>query len=112
MYPDRPWLMHSLWSVWDFPARRPRGLPDDVGARRYYFRMRPVRAREGDRPLVPTLTADPGMPTASNGAASNGAASKEAAKAASAKTAPGSASAADGYTARHLSVLEGLEAVR
>ena len=61
---------------------------------------------------MPTLTADPGMPTASNGAASNGAASKEAAKAASAKTAPGSASAADGYTARHLSVLEGLEAVR
>jgi DNA gyrase subunit B len=66
--------------------------------------MRPVRAREGDRPLVPTLTADPGTPSASKEA------SKEAAKAASAKTAP--ASAADGYTARHLSVLEGLEAVR
>jgi DNA gyrase subunit B len=66
--------------------------------------MRPVRAREGDRPLVPTLTADPGTPSASREA------SKEAAKAASAKTAP--ASAADGYTARHLSVLEGLEAVR
>jgi DNA gyrase subunit B len=66
--------------------------------------MRPVRAREGDRPLVPTLTADPGTPSASRET------SKEAAKAASAKTAP--ASAADGYTARHLSVLEGLEAVR
>ena len=78
-------------------------MPDDVGARRYYFRMRPVRAREGDRPLVPTLTADPGTPSAS----------KEAAKAASSKTAPTSAqTAADGYTARHLSVLEGLEAVR
>ncbi|HEU5391693.1 MAG TPA: ATP-binding protein, partial [Streptosporangiaceae bacterium] len=65
--------------------------------------MRPVRAREGDRPLVPTLTADPGTPSAS----------REAAKAASVKTAPASAqTAADGYTARHLSVLEGLEAVR
>src|SRR2546423_7542509 len=78
-------------------------MPDEAGARRYYFRMRPVRAREGDRPLVPTLTADPGTPSAS----------KEAAKAASAKTAPAPAqTAADGYTARHLSVLEGLEAVR
>src|SRR5689334_4934375 len=78
-------------------------MPDDVGARRYYFRMRPVRAREGDRPLVPTLTADPGTPSAS----------REAAKAASVKTAPAPAqTAADGYTARHLSVLEGLEAVR
>jgi DNA gyrase subunit B len=78
-------------------------MPDDVGARRYYFRMRPVRAREGDRPLVPTLTADPGTPSAS----------REAAKAASVKTAPARAqTAADGYTARHLSVLEGLEAVR
>src|SRR5690348_4684562 len=86
-----------------FPAGSPRGMPDDVGPRRYYFRMRPVRAREGDRPLVPTLTADPGMPSAS----------REAAKAASTKTAPTSAqTAADGYTARHLSVLEGLEAVR
>jgi DNA gyrase subunit B len=103
MYPDQPWLMHSLWSVWDFPGRPPRGMPDDVGRRRYYFRMRPVRAREGDRPLVPTLTADPGTPSAS----------REAAKAASVKTAPAPAqTAADGYTARHLSVLEGLEAVR
>src|SRR5690348_6226521 len=107
MYPDWPRLMHSLWSVWDFPGRPPRGMPDDVGARRYYFRMRPVRAREGDRPLVPTLTADPGTPSASKEA------SREAAKAASARTAPASAqTAADGYTARHLSVLEGLEAVR
>jgi DNA gyrase subunit B len=69
--------------------------------------MRPVRAREGDRPLVPTLTADPGTPSASREA------TKEAAKAASVKTAPAPAqTAADGYTARHLSVLEGLEAVR
>jgi DNA gyrase subunit B len=67
--------------------------------------MRPVRAREGDRPLVPTLTADPGTPSASEVAAK-----AASVKAASAKTAP--ASAADGYTARHLSVLEGLEAVR
>jgi len=52
---------------------------------------------------VPTLTADPGTPSAS----------REAAKAASVKTAPTRAqTAADGYTARHLSVLEGLEAVR
>src|SRR5438067_9746728 len=82
-------------------------MPDDVGLRRYYFRMRPVRAREGDRPLVPTLTADPGTPSASKEA------SREAAKAAPAKSAPAPAqTAADGYTARHLSVLEGLDAVR
>jgi DNA gyrase subunit B len=48
--------------------------------------MRPARASEGDRPLVPTLTASSGTPSA-----------------------PG---ATDAYTARHLSVLEGLEAVR
>jgi DNA gyrase subunit B len=48
--------------------------------------MRPVRATEGDRPLVPTLTAAPRTPSAP--------------------------AAADAYTARHLSVLEGLEAVR
>jgi DNA gyrase subunit B len=63
-----------------------------AAAGRYYVRMRPVRAREGDRPLVPTLTASP--------------------RTSSAPRTP-SASAADGaYTARHLSVLEGLEAVR
>jgi DNA gyrase subunit B len=75
-----------------------------TGARRYYFRMRPVRAREGDRPLVPTLTADPGTPSAP----------KAASKPASTRGAAGAASQppADGYTARHLSVLEGLEAVR
>jgi DNA gyrase subunit B len=75
-----------------------------TGARRYYFRMRPVRAREGDRPLVPTLTADPGTPSAP----------KAASKPASARGAAGAAAQppADGYTARHLSVLEGLEAVR
>ena len=48
--------------------------------------MGPVRASEGDRPLVPTLTASSGT-----------------------SSAPG---ATDAYTARHLSVLEGLEAVR
>jgi DNA gyrase subunit B len=48
--------------------------------------MRPVRASEGDRPPVPTLTASSGT-----------------------SSAPG---ATDAYTARHLSVLEGLEAVR
>src|SRR5262249_28138370 len=54
--------------------------------------------REGDRPLVPTLTANSRTPSASRPPS------------ASRST---SASAADGgYTARHLSVLEGLEAVR
>jgi DNA gyrase subunit B len=78
-------------------------MPDEAGLRRYYFRMRPVRAREGDRPLVPTLTADPGTPSGP----------KAASKGASARTAPAKEpSASDGYTARHLSVLEGLEAVR
>ena len=48
--------------------------------------MRPAWASEGDRPLVPTLTASSGT-----------------------SSAPG---ATDAYTARHLSVLEGLEAVR
>jgi DNA gyrase subunit B len=48
--------------------------------------MRPVRASEGDRPLVPTLTASSGTSSARG--------------------------ATDAYTARHLSVLEGLEAVR
>jgi DNA gyrase subunit B len=47
--------------------------------------MRPVRASEGDQPLVPTLTGSPRTPTAA---------------------------ATDAYTARHLSVLEGLDAVR
>jgi DNA gyrase subunit B len=81
-----------------FPAGPLRGMPDEAGARRYYFRMRPVRAREGDRPLVPTLTADPGTPSTP--------------KAASARTAKAAPSAEGAYTARHLSVLEGLEAVR
>ena len=48
-----------------------------------------MRASEGDRPLVPTLTASPRTPPKM-------------------PTAP----ATDAYTARHLSVLEGLEAVR
>ena len=61
-------------------------MPWAAGPERYYFRMRPVRATEGDRPLVPTLTAAPRTPSAP--------------------------AAADAYTARHLSVLEGLEAVR
>jgi len=79
-------------------------MPDAAGPRRYYFRMRPVRAREGDRPLVPTLTADPGTPSTPKAAS---------AATASARTAPAKAPSAEGaYTARHLSVLEGLEAVR
>src|SRR5579859_2762590 len=85
MYPDCRRLMHSSRPVWDFVPGPPRGMPGNVGSERYYVRMRPVGAREGDRPLVPTLT------TARTPAA----------------TAP-----ADAYTARHLSVLEGLEAVR
>jgi DNA gyrase subunit B len=86
--------------------------------------MRPVRAREGDRPLVPTLTADPGTPStpkaapvntepASTEPASTEPASTEPAKTTPARTAPAKAPSAEGaYTARHLSVLEGLEAVR
>jgi len=61
---------------------------------------------------VPTLTADPGMPSGTKEAARE--AAKEAPRAAArakADTASGPAPA-DGYTARHLSVLEGLEAVR
>src|SRR5216684_8059730 len=85
MYPDCRRLMHSSRPVWDFAPGPPRGMPGNVGPERYYVRMRPARAREGDRPLVPTLT------TARTPAA----------------TAP-----ADAYTAKHLSVLEGLEAVR
>ncbi len=67
----------------------PRGMRGAPRLERYYFRMRPVWATsnlaKGDRPAVPTLT------TARRPA----------------ETAP-----ADAYTARHLSVLEGLEAVR
>ncbi|HEV2536346.1 MAG TPA: DNA topoisomerase IV subunit B [Streptosporangiaceae bacterium] len=76
--------------------------------------MRPVRAREGDRPLVPTLTADPGTPSTPKAAPASAApASAAPAKTAPARTAPAKAPSADGaYTARHLSVLEGLEAVR
>ncbi len=52
---------------------------------------------------MPTLTADPGTPPGP----------KAAPKGAAARTAPAKApSASDGYSARHLSVLEGLEAVR
>jgi DNA gyrase subunit B len=104
-------------------------MPDQVGPRRYYFRMRPVRAREGDRPLVPTLTADPGTPStpkpapasttsASTAPASTAPASTAPVKTAPVKTAPARTAAAKApsaegaYTARHLSVLEGLEAVR
>jgi DNA gyrase subunit B len=97
-----------------FPAGPPRGMPDEAGPRRYYFRMRPVRAREGDRPLVPTLTADPGTPSTPKAAPASAApASAAPAKTAPARTAPAKAPSAEGaYTARHLSVLEGLEAVR
>jgi DNA gyrase subunit B len=94
-----------------FPAGPLRGMPDEAGRRRYYFRMRPVRAREGDRPLVPTLTADPGTPSGSREAAKE--APKTASKVPSAKSAMAAGQPpADAYTARHLSVLEGLEAVR
>src|SRR6476646_6735995 len=86
MYPDTCWLMHSSWSVWDFGAGRPRGIARGMRPGTLLFSMRPVRASEGDRPLVPTLTASSGT-----------------------SSAPG---ATDAYTARHLSVLEGLEAVR
>src|SRR6266853_519322 len=85
MYPDCRRLMHSSRPVWDFAPGPPRGMPGNVGPERYYVRMRPVWAREGDRPLVPTL--------------------------ATTRT-PAAAAPADAYTARHLSVLEGLEAVR
>src|SRR5713226_4882066 len=85
MYPDCRRLMHSWWPVREFMAGPPRGMTGNVGRERYYVRMRPARAREGDRPLVPTL-ATARTPT---------------------RTAP-----ADAYTARHLSVLEGLDAVR
>jgi DNA gyrase subunit B len=78
-------------------------MPDEAGARRYYFRMRPVRAREGDRPLVPTLTADPGTPSTPGPPSTPKPAPARTAKAPSAEGT---------YTARHLSVLEGLEAVR
>src|SRR6266704_2991444 len=84
MYPDCRRLMHSSRPVWDFAPGPPRGMPGNVGPERYYVRMRPAWAREGDRPLVPTL--------------------------ATART-PAAAAPADAYTARHLSVLEGLHAV-
>src|SRR5580704_14116307 len=78
-------LMHSSWSVWDFRPAWPRGIARGIRSGTLLFSMRPVRASEGDRPLVPTLTGSPRTP---------------------------SAAATDAYTARHLSVLEGLDAVR
>src|SRR5256884_9104064 len=78
-------LMHSLWSVWDFRPAWPRGIARGIRSGTLLFSMRPVRVSEGDRPLVPTLTGSPRTP---------------------------SAAATDAYTARHLSVLEGLDAVR
>ncbi len=72
-----------------FIAGPPRGMRGAPRPERYYFRMRPVWATsnlaKGDRPAVPTLT--------------------------TART-PAETAPADAYTARHLSVLEGLEAVR
>src|SRR5260370_1758765 len=38
-----------------FAPGPPRGMPGNVGPERYYVRMRPAWAREGDRPLVATL---------------------------------------------------------
>src|SRR2546429_1469250 len=78
-------LMHSLWSVWDFRPAWPRGIARGIRSGTLLFSMRPVRVSEGDRPLVPALTGSPRTP---------------------------SAAATDAYTARHLSVLEGLDAVR
>src|SRR6266567_3513836 len=78
-------LMHSSWSVWDFRRVWPRGIARGIRSGTLLFSMRPVRASEGDRPLVPTLTGSSRTP---------------------------SAAATDAYTARHLSVLEGLDAVR
>src|SRR5689334_15815162 len=69
-----------------FWAVRPRGIARGTRPGTLLFSMRPARASEGDRPLVPTLTASSGTPSAP--------------------------AATDAYTARHLSVLEGLEAVR
>jgi len=72
-----------------FIAGPPRGMRGASRLERYYFRMRPVWATsnlaKGDRSAVPTLT--------------------------TART-PAETAPADAYTARHLSVLEGLEAVR
>ena len=72
-----------------FIAGGPRGMRGAPSLERYYFRMRPVWATsylaKGDRPAVPTLT--------------------------TART-PAETAPANAYTARHLSVLEGLEAVR
>ena len=56
--------MHSSWSVWDFRAVRPRGIARGIRPGTLLFSMRPVRASEGDRPLVPTLTASSGTPSA------------------------------------------------
>src|SRR6185437_10085360 len=69
-----------------FGAVPPRGIARGMRPGTLLFSMRPAWASEGDRPLVPTLTASSGT-----------------------SSAPG---ATDAYTARHLSVLEGLEAVR
>src|ERR1700756_446550 len=69
-----------------FGAVPPRGIARGMRPGTLLFSMRPAWASEGDRPLVPTLTASSGT-----------------------SSAPG---ATDGYTARHLTVLEGLEAVR
>src|SRR2546430_6292913 len=68
-----------------FRSVRPRGIARGIRPGTLLFSRRPVRASEGDRPLVPTLTASPR---------------------------PSAAAATDAYTARHLSVLHGLEAVR
>src|SRR6266849_8064285 len=90
MYPDTLRLMHSSWSVWDFRPVWPRGIARGIRSGTLLFSRRPVRVSEGDRPLVPTLTASPRTPPKM----------------------PTTPAATDAYTARHLSVLEGLEAVR
>src|SRR5207247_9670915 len=79
--PVEPFVMVSL----GFRSRPPRGIARGIRPGTLLFSRRPVRASEGDRPPVPTLTASSRTP---------------------------SAPATDAYTARHLSVLEGLDAVR
>src|SRR6266581_2215603 len=57
-------LMHSSWSVWDFRRVWPRGIARGIRSGTLLFSMRPVRASEGDRPLVPTLTGSSRTPSA------------------------------------------------
>ena len=73
-----------------FSAAQSRGIARGIRPGTLLFSMRPAWASEGDCPHVPTLTASPRTPPKM----------------------PPVPAATDAYTARHLSVLEGLEAVR